>query len=236
LGERKDSLDEFRVGVLMKDSDSFIICREGWPIILFSLVMAILLFCISSVRWLATVPFLFMLFSIYFFRNPKRVINAGQSLILAPSDGKVLSVDVVEEDKYLKCKAIQVRIFMSLFDVHVNRIPVSGIVEWTKKTGGIYLPAYKAESSDKNVRNYTGIKSAYGRILVVQVTGLIARRIVSWIKPGDRVTAGERFGLIRFGSCTELYLPPRAKIEVVPGQKVIGGETIIGRFDNSNIS
>lgn len=210
--------------------DSSIISKEGWPIIFFSGLIAILFFYIPFVRWLAVLPFFFMLFSCYFFRNPQRVIKVSKSLILAPSDGKIISISTIQENKYLNSEAIQVRIFMSLFDVHVNRIPISGIVEWTHKKGGLCLPAYRAEASGKNVCNYTGIKSAYGSILVVQITGLIARRIVNWVKPGDKVTAGERFGLIRFGSCTELYLPPEARIEVIPGQKVIGGETVIGRF------
>jgi phosphatidylserine decarboxylase len=103
-------------------------------------------------------------------------------------------------------------------------------VEWVEKVGGEYLPAYKDEASSKNVRNYLGISTEWGRIMVVQITGLIARRLVCWVHSGDTLQTGDRFGLIRFGSCTEVYLPDKAIINIKPGQKVKGGETVIARF------
>lgn len=208
-----------------------IIAREGWPFIAGFAFITLLVY-LSPVNKLSLIPLALTLFCIYFFRNPERNCTAEPNMVLAPADGRVLEVNTVYEDKYLHNETKQVRIFLSLFNVHINRIPLSGTVEWVDKKGGLFLPAYKQEASDLNARNYLGLISEYGKILVIQITGLVARRIVCWAQPGDSLQAGERFGLIRFGSCTELYLPLDAKIEVVPGEKVKGGQTIIARFEN----
>ncbi|MEN6489646.1 MAG: phosphatidylserine decarboxylase family protein [Smithella sp.] len=207
-----------------------IIAKEGWPFIIGFALITLLVY-LSSFDKFSLIPLGLTLFCIYFFRNPERNCNAERNMVLAPADGRVLEVNTVYEDKYLHSETKQVRIFLSIFNVHINRIPLSGTVEWVDKKGGLFLPAYKQEASDLNARNYLGLISEYGRILVIQITGLVARRIVCWAKPGDSLRAGERFGLIRFGSCTELYLPLDAEIEVVPGQKVKGGQTIIARFE-----
>lgn len=209
----------------------FIIAKEGWPFIVGFALVTLFLY-LSPFYKLSLIPLAFTLFCIYFFRNPERNSSAEPNMVLAPADGRVLEVNTVYEDKYLHNETQQVRIFLSLFNVHINRIPLSGTVEWVDKKGGLCLPAYKQEASDLNARNYLGLISEYGRILVIQITGLVARRIVCWAKPGDNLQTGERFGLIRFGSCTELYLPLDAKIEVVPGQKVKGGQTVIARFED----
>jgi len=177
-------------------------------------------------------PLSLAIFIIYFFRNPERKIPNEQGIVLAPADGKIMSINEVWEDRYLKSNAIQVSIFLSLFNVHINRVPMSGQVEWISRSGNSYLPAFRKEAADKNVYNAVGIYTDYGRILVVQITGYIARRIVCWLQLGDRVETGERFGLIKFGSCTQIYLPADAEILIQPGDKVRGGETIIGRFSN----
>jgi phosphatidylserine decarboxylase len=210
---------------------SSIIAREGWPYIGILVLLAILLALLSyNYYWL--IPLGLALFVAYFFRNPERSIPTDEGLILSPADGKIMEINTVWEDRYLKSSAIQVRIFLSLFNVHVNRVPFPGRVEWLSRSGSTYLPAYKKEAGTSNVSNYVGIHSAKGKIMVVQITGLVARRLVCWLKLGDQVQSGERLGLIKFGSCTELYLPVSTEILVQPGEKVRGGETIIGRFSN----
>lgn len=208
-----------------------IIAREGWPFIAFFSLIAVILYYASFSRLGIAFGFI-ALFCVFFFRNPERKIRDDNNLVLAPADGKILEINTVQENNYLNAKTKQVRIFLSVLNVHINRSPIAGTVEWVDKKGGLCLPAYKKEAGDKNARNYVGLVSEYGRILVIQITGIIARRIVCWVNPGDSLKAGERFGLIRFGSCTELYLPLDAEIMVVPGQKVKGGETIIARFNN----
>ncbi len=210
---------------------SSIISREGWPYIGIFILLTILL-TLFSYNYYLLIPLGLAIFSAYFFRNPERNIPAEEGLILAPADGKIMEINTVCEEQYMKSPAIQVRIFLSLFNVHVNRVPFSGEVEWLSRSGSTYLPAYKKEAGNSNVSNYVGIHSHNGKIMVVQITGIVARRLVCWLKIGDQVQSGERLGLIKFGSCTELYLPLSAEILVQPGEIVKGGETIIGRFSN----
>lgn len=208
-----------------------IIAREGWPYIGLLVVFAVIL-AISPYRYYLPLPLMLAVFITYFFRNPERTIPQEEGVILAPADGKVMAVNEVWENEYFHAQCIQVSIFLSLFNVHVNRIPLGGKVEWLSRSGSTYLPAYKINAAATNVSNTVGIISAYGKIMVVQITGMIARRIVCWLQPGDTVAAGERFGLIKFDSCTQLYLPVDAEVLVAPGDKVKGGETIIGRFSD----
>ncbi|MGS0764578.1 phosphatidylserine decarboxylase family protein [Syntrophomonas curvata] len=208
-----------------------IIAREGWPYIGLFAVLTVIL-AISPYRYYLPLPLALAVFTTYFFRNPERITPQEEGLILAPADGKIIAVNEVWENEYFKADCIRVSIFLSLFNVHVNRIPLGGKVEWLYRSGSTYLPAYRSGAAATNVSNTVGILSAYGKIMVVQITGMIARRIVCWLQPGDTVAAGERFGLIKFGSCTQLYLPAEAEILVAPGDKVKGGETIIGRFSN----
>lgn len=214
----------------MKAHNSFI-AREGWPFIsMFVMLSAIL--AVSPLRYYLLLPLILAIFSTYFFRNPERTIPQEEDLILAPADGRVMAVNEIWENEYLQTRVIRVTIFLNLFNVHINRIPLAGEVEWLSRSGNTYVPAYKKNAAATNVSNRVVIMSAYGKIMVVQITGMIARRIVCWLQVGDIVETGQRFGLIKFGSCTELYLPLDAKILVQPGDKVKGGETIIGRFNN----
>jgi phosphatidylserine decarboxylase len=206
-----------------------IVAREGWPFIGFFIFLSAVLYIYFSYIGL-TLGLLLTAFCVYFFRNPERSIAVQEGIVVSPADGRVMDVKTVIEENYVHGKTIRVRIFLNIFNVHVNRSPIQGQVEWVKKVSGLYLPAYRDEVSDKNVRNYVGIATDWGKILVVQITGLIARRLVCWVQPGDTLKIGERFGLIRFGSCTEIYLPEDANILVQPGQKLKGGETVIARF------
>lgn len=212
-------------------SHDHIIAREGWGYILAFLILTGMAYYFYF-RILAFVSLLVALFITFFFRNPKRNAPADALAIIAPADGRILAIETVNEDRYLKSEAVKISIFLSLFNVHINRVPIKATVDWTKREGFSYLAAYKKEAADTNVRNYLAFSSDYGRVLVVQITGLVARRLVCWVQPGDRLGAGSRFGLIKFGSCTEVYIPKDTAILVELGQRVRGGETIIGRFNN----
>lgn len=205
------------------------IAREGWLFIVIAILLTILLYFLAGYGG-AFVGLILIIFCTFFFRNPGRNIPEGTGTVVSPADGVVMDITPMLEDRYVKADTQRVRIFLNIFNVHINRNPIAGKVEWTEKVAGEYLPAYKDEASYKNVRNYLGISTKWGKIMVVQITGLIARRLVCWVHPGDTMLTGERFGLIRFGSCTEIYLPAEADIKVTPGQKVKGGETVIARF------
>lgn len=203
-----------------------IIAREGWVFIFAFILMAIPLYYFTGYAG-ASPAIVLALFCIYFFRNPRRIIPNTTGTIVAPADGRIMDIEKVNEEQYLHTPAIRVRIFLSLFNVHINRCPINGQVEFVQTVPGQYLAAYKTEAGTVNARNYVGLNTNWGKILVVQITGLVARRLVCWINPGDNLVTGERFGLIRFGSCTELYLPVDANIKVQAGDKVKGGVTVI---------
>ncbi len=206
------------------------VAREGWPFILLFALMTWLLYVFTNEIG-ALLGLLLTFFSIFFFRNPERVIPGEQGNVVAPADGRVMDIINVSENEFMQSEAVRVRIFLSLFNVHVNRAPIAGRVEWVKRIPGLYLAAYRDEAGMLNSRNYVGLTTEWGKILVVQVTGMVARRLVCWVRPGDYLQGGERFGLIRFGSCTELYLPLGTEIKVAPGQKVRGGESLIAKLD-----
>ena len=169
------------------------------------------------------------LFVSWFFRNPARVIPEGPGLIVAPGDGKVIAIEEEFEPRYLKDRSLRVTIFLNVFDVHINRIPCEGVIEDVQYQPGLFLVASKPEATIKNEQNALMIQAASGaKVLCVQVAGLIARRIVCWVSPKDRAKLGERFGLIRFGSRMDTFLPIGTKLRVAVGDRVKGGATILG--------
>lgn len=170
------------------------------------------------------------LFNFFFFRDPEREIPQGEDLILSPADGTVIKITEVDEPHYFKEKVKRVSIFLSVFNVHVNRIPVNGTVELVKYNPGKFLVAFDHKASEDNEQSIFGIKHKKGKILFKQIAGIIARRIVYHVSEGDSVTAGERFGLIRYGSRVDMFFPENVEIKVDIDDKVIGGETIIGEF------
>jgi phosphatidylserine decarboxylase len=187
---------------------------------------------ISSVisKWLGRLFYLATAFTLYFFRDPERKIPEGENLIVSPADGKVVGVDSVEHAPFIDGPAKRISIFLSIFDVHINRAPIKGKISYRHYTPGEFLPAFEPKASEKNEQNAIGIEDAKGyRVLVNQIAGIIARRIICWKNPGNEVSRGERFGLIRFGSKTDIFLPLDAKIVVKPGQKVKGGNTVVAR-------
>jgi phosphatidylserine decarboxylase len=206
------------------------ISRDGWIYLGVLAVVSVLFWFIYP--WLAILPVLLFCFVVYFFRNPKRIAPQSQEpILLSPADGVVMDVARVMAEEFLPGECIRIRIFLSIFNVHVNRAPLDGTVVFRKYRAGKMLPAFKDHASALNEKNYIGLEKDGVKILVTQVTGFIARRIVCWVNEGDRVRQGERFGLIKFGSCTELFLPPDAQVFVGKGEKVRGGVTIMGRVN-----
>ena len=171
------------------------------------------------------------LFVSWFFRNPSRVIPQGPGLIVAPGDGRVLAIQEEFEPRFIKDRSIRISIFLNVFDVHINRLPCEGVIEDVQYQPGLFLVASKPDATLRNEQNAVMIRTAQGaKVLCVQVAGLIARRIVCWVSPGDRAMRGERFGLIRFGSRMDTFLPIGAAVKVAVGDRVKGGETILGEL------
>lgn len=167
----------------------------------------------------------------FFFRNPERLPPIGETMIASPADGKVIFVGEATENEFLKEPRQKISIFMSLWDVHVNRVPVDGTVRNMRHHRGRFMAAWEDRASDENERNAMLIEAPNGQsVVLVQVAGLVARRIVCYPAVGSYILRGQRMGLIRFGSRCDLYLPKGAKIAVKVGDKVLGGETILGEL------
>ena len=204
------------------------VAREGFPFILFaaffSIVTALIGYDLSAFAGLAITGF-----TLYFFRDPERWVTDAPDALASPADGKVIIIKEIFDDKFLHEQVIKISIFMDVFDVHVNRTPFSGTVDQIVYTPGQF---YSANSDRGALENETCavILNANNnqKIAFVQMAGLIARRIVCWAQKGDHLVKGERFGLIRFGSRVDLYLPIDAQIKVELGDKVKAGETILG--------
>ncbi|NPV74292.1 MAG: phosphatidylserine decarboxylase family protein [Pelotomaculum sp.] len=196
------------------------------PFLLIQAGILLILYFIFPV--LTIIPALFIIFTLYFFRNPKREIPAGENLILSPADGVVMEIDEVFEEKFIKDKAVRVSIFLSIFNVHLNRSPVQGEVRYRHYRPGKFIPAFKSHASEINEKNYIGIECRGFKILVCQVTGFIARRIKCWAEEGRHLAGGELIGVIQFGSGTELFIPAGSRIFVKKGNRVRAGETVIG--------
>ena len=202
--------------------------KEGLPFLIPVVLLTIILGLMGWKVWMS-LGILFSLFIAYFFRNPKRKIPDLQNVILSPADGRIIHVGECDEDRFLKEKALKVSIFMSLFDVHLNRTPISGKVIERNYLPGRFLVASLEKSSLLNEQNAMVLESEDRfKILLVQIAGFVARRIVCYAKAGDSMRKGEIFGLIRFGSRVDLYLPIVVKSIVRVGQHVKGGESIIG--------
>jgi phosphatidylserine decarboxylase len=170
-------------------------------------------------------------FVAWFFRNPARVVPPAPHLVVAPGDGKVLAIQEEFEPRFLKDRAVRISIFLNVLDVHINRMPCDGMIEDVQYQPGQFLIASKPEATLRNEQNALMIRTVEGaKILCVQVAGLIARRIVCWASAQDRAIRGERFGLIRFGSRMDTFLPIGTSVRVTVGDRVKGGETILGEL------
>ena len=178
----------------------------------------------------AILPAVIGCYCIYFFRNPKRNIPADENLIVSPADGTVQDVVEIANDDFIKSRCKKIIIFLSVFDVHVNRSPIAGEIKLQKYVCGRFRPAYKDSVGFENERHLIGIENEKLRVTVTQIAGILARRIVSWVTLDDKLEKGELYGLIRFGSCTEIVVPENVEVLVTKGQKVRGGETIVGKI------
>jgi len=207
------------------------IISEGYPFIGGCFVLT-LLFGWSLHPLAAVVPFVLMLYFCYFFRNPKRHIEQDSSVVLSPADGTVTDIVPLEtdEDGFIKEPCNKIVIFMSVFNVHVNRSPIEGEIKLQKYYCGRFRPAYKDTVGFENEHHLLGIENARLRITVKQIAGILARRIVSYVTLDDKLEQGELYGMIKFGSCLEVVMPQDVAVTVKKGQKVTGGKTIIGRM------
>ena len=209
--------------------DQFI-AVEGLPMIL-PLAGATLLALVAGYRGLGLVLLLLTLFVLWFFRNPQRKTPEKENLVISPADGKVIRIEETASEEQPGKTFLRVSIFMNIFNVHVNRIPYSGRVRFIRYRPGKFLSANLDKASALNERNTVMVQTDDGReIITVQIAGLIARRIVCWLREGMQVRKGDRFGLIRFGSRLEVFLPLGSAILVEVGDRVRAGETPIGEL------
>ncbi len=203
------------------------VAAEGWPFIIPLAAITVLFFAVGwkSPAWVVLVLTLFVLF---FFRDPERTVPEGKGVVVSPADGRVIVVKDVYEPTYLKQEVKQISIFLSVFNVHVNRSPYAGKVELVKYNPGTFHVASVDKASLDNEQTAMVIANGKDKILVKQIAGLIARRIVCYAKPGDAIKTGERYGLIRFGSRVDIFLPRDADLKVKVGDRIKGARDIIG--------
>ena len=203
------------------------------PVFIFSLVLFLLFVLFGNITILvcAIIFFIFGLFLLFFFRDPERKAPEGQNLILAPADGKVILIKPFDNLEFVSGGGTLVSVFMSFFNVHVNRVPISGVVKYFRYNSGKFFPAFKDKASLENEQTELGLETEHGKVVLRQIAGIMARRIVCKLKQGDSVKAGVRFGMIKFGSRLDLFLPENVQIKVGLNQKVKAGETVIGIFE-----
>jgi phosphatidylserine decarboxylase len=181
--------------------------------------------------WIAAgIMFVLAIWVIYFFRDPERTGQRGEQYVVSPADGKIVQITEVEEPAFVHGRALRISIFMNVFNVHVNRYPVSGKVGYVHYNAGKFLNAASDKASLENEQMSVGIDSAHGRVLVRQIAGLIARRIVNYAAVGDEAEQGTRMGIIRFGSRVDVFVPPSSRVRVRVGDFPIAGVTILSEF------
>jgi phosphatidylserine decarboxylase len=220
--------------------ECLLITRYGIEVVISILVLSLVVILISI--FFVKVDFIkyalvvlscgLLIFTVYFFRDPDRTTPKVENLIISPADGKVILIKEVYEDKYLKTECTQISIFMSPLNVHVNRMPIDGTVEYFEHVPGKYMVAFEEKSSTLNERTLIGINAGKQKLLFKQIAGFIARRIVADIKVGMKVKAGERFGMIKFGSRVDVLLPKRSTLRIKLNEVVRAGETILAEMPN----
>ena len=187
--------------------------RRSWPLWLLAFVLLVLAI------WVA-----------YFFRDPERAGDRGEQLVISPADGKVVMITEVDEPNYLQSRALRISIFLNIFNVHVNRYPVGGTVEYVHYNPGRFFNAAAEKASLENEQASVGIRTPHHKVLVRQIAGLVARRIVTYSKPGQQIEQGERMGLIRFGSRMDVFLPLGTPVRIRVGDAVLAGTTVLAEL------
>jgi phosphatidylserine decarboxylase len=206
-----------------------ILAREGWPFVGVAVAAALVVGWLAGWWWSAPL-WLVVLFIIQFFRDPPRSVPGDERTVVAPADGRIVAVESIE-DPYLKRRAVKLSVFMNVFNVHSNRSPVDGVVKEAWYSAGSFINADLDKASLENERNALWLRMDAGPdVTCVQIAGLIARRILCYVKPGDRLHRGDRFGFIRFGSRVDVYLPDGARVRVELGQKVYAGATVVAEL------
>ena len=205
------------------------IIEDGYPFIAVPFFLAVLAAYFVNF-YVAVVPLVLSAYFMYFFRNPHRTIPSDETLLVSPADGTVVSVEPAHEDLYLGQDCCKIVIVLSIFDAHVNRTPLSGVIKFQQYTCGRFRPAYKDGVGYENERYALGIDNGRTRLLITLVAGVLARRVVSWVTLGDVLEHGQLYGMIKFGSCIEIYVQDNVEISVKKGDRVRGGESIIGRI------
>lgn len=211
-----------------------IIAQEGWPFI--AIAVALLVIAAAISLWLA-IPFaIIFIFVLQFFRDPQREVPAGDNLVLSPADGRIVAIDSVK-DPYSGRDALKISVFMNVFNVHSNRMPVDAAVDSIEYFPGKFFNASLDKASEQNERNAMQLTTPDGQqMTVVQVAGLVAKRILCYVEPGNHLEAGDRYGFIRFGSRVDLYLPTTAKPKVIIGEKVQATATVLAVLEGKTDS
>jgi len=203
------------------------VAKEGWPFIIAIAIFTLVLFVFGWTS-IGMVSLILTLFVLSFFRDPGRIVPEGQNVVVSPADGKVVVIKDIYEPDYLQEEVTQISIFLSVFNVHVNRAPIGGVIETVKYNPGRFHIASVDKASLANEQIGMIIRDGNRRLLVKQIAGFIARRVVCYAKPGDVIKKGDRYGLIRFGSRADIFLPKDAEIKVQLGDRVKGARDIIG--------
>lgn len=206
------------------------VVKDGYIYVGVMLAVACVTAWFAGLYW-AVIPVVLALYFAYFFRDEIRPVNYDDGILYAAADAHVVNIEEVYEEEFLMCDCIKITSFLSVFDVHVNRSPMSGEIKYQKYTVGQFVPAFDKEAGVLNERFAMGLDNGKNKILVIQVAGLLARRISNWVSLGSELEQGQRYGMIKFGSSTEVYVPkdifePCVKI----GQKTVGGVTVLGRI------
>jgi phosphatidylserine decarboxylase len=214
------------------------VAREGIVFIVIAWLLALGALWMGWMRhspawYIVAVPLVIIaLWVVYFFRDPERAGDRGEQLVVSPADGLVVMITDVEEPSFIAGMATRISIFMNVFDVHVNRYPVNGVVKYLQYNKGLFLHAAHEKASLDNEQMSVGIESGSRRILVRQIAGLIARRIVNYAKVGDRAEQGVRMGIIRFGSRVDVFIPTNSTARIKVGERTVAGATVLAELQS----